>query len=73
MVVENAEDCCLGKCNCGGRGKKIQPTFTHTNEILATGSYAKSQNKKCNSGSSPLQGAGLPLTATEMVVFSPTR
>ena len=34
-------------------GKKIQPTFTHTNEILATGFYAKSQNKQCNSGISP--------------------
>lgn len=37
----------------GVGGKNTTHIHTHTHEILATGSRAKSQNKKCNSGISP--------------------
>jgi len=74
MVVENAEDCCLGKCNCGGRGKKKYNPHSHTQ--MKSWPLVPVPSHRTNNAilESPLlHVAGLPLTATEMVVFSPTR
>lgn len=74
MVVENTEDCCLGKCNCGGRGKTTYNPQSHTQ--MKSWPLVPVPSHRTNSATleaPPLQVARLPLTATEMVVFSPTR